>query len=346
MRLTIRPMIVTVLGLTVASTLLGAGAASATVATDPSSTPAKSDLVGVGSDTTQDVVGLAGSKLKKSGIVANFNATDPDQQLWSFDAFGSASIVPAEGCAEMVRPNGSSAGVAALKADQSAGLGCIDYARSSRVKNPATDGDLVFVPFARDGVTWAAFPKSAGSKKSNAPADLSTAELASIYSCTVTNWKQVGGKNAAIKPYLPQSGSGTRSFWLAAIGVATPGACVNQPAGFPENDGSAVPAADRAGAIIPYSIAKHIAQSKGVGEDVRAKSTVRKIDGASPVVKNKLNPDFAPAFLRQVFNVIKPADQGTEAFDAVFATDGFICSNPKIVETFGFGKLTGASCGY
>ena len=347
MRQRLRPMIATIAGIAAASALLAAVPASASVDTDPPSTPPLADIVGVGSDTTQDVIGLKGSSKKKSGFVTNYNATGPDAKLWSFDAFGEpTTIVTSEGCAPITRPSGSSAGIAALKADEAAGTNCIDYARSSRVKNPATDGDLVFVPFGRDGVTWATFPKTPGSKKFNAPANLTTAQLTSIFDCSVTNWNQVGGKNAPIVAYLPQSGSGTRSFFLGAIGVATPGPCVNQPAGFPENDGSAVPAADRKNAILPYSIAKHIAQTKDVGEDLRAGATLRQINGTEPVIDRKLNGEFSAAFLRQVFNVIKPADQGTPAFDALFASDGYICTHPKITETFGFGKLTGASCGY
>ncbi len=347
MRSSLRPAFATFVVLAASATLFGGSPASAGVATDPPSTPPKSDLVGVGSDTTQEVIGLDNGKKKKSGFTINYNATNPDAKLWSFDAFGDpATIVTSQGCDPITRPAGSSAGIAALKADETAGTDCIDYARSSRVKNPATDGDLVFVPFARDGVTWAAFPKVTGGKKFNAPRNLTTAQLTGIYDCTFTNWNQVGGKNAPIVAYLPQSGSGTRSFFLGAIAVPTPGPCVLQPAGFPENDGSAVPAADRKSAILPYSIAKYLAQSKGAQEDLRAGSDVRQINGTKPIVHKKLNGSFSASFLRQVFNVIKPADQGSADFDAVFATDGYLCTHPKITQKFGFGKLTGASCGY
>ena len=195
-------------------------------------------------------------------------------------------------------------------------------------------------------MTWATFPKVPGGKKFNAPADLTTAQLTAIYTCQVTNWSEVGGKNAPIKAYLPQSGSGTRSFWQTAIGVPTPGACVLQPAGMPENDGSAVPEADRKDAIFPYSIARYVAQNKGTSEDVRAGSSLRQINGTKPLIKQKLNQEFSAAFLRQVFNVLKPADLTDPAFEAVFATDGYICTHAKITQAFGFGKLSGAACGY
>jgi len=347
MRQRLRPVIATVIGLAVASTLLGAGSASAAVSTDPPSTPPKSDIVGVGSDTTQDVINLDGPTNRTSGFTINYNNTNPDAKLWAYDAFGDpATIVTSQGCAPITRPAGSSAGVAALKADQASGDGCIDFARSSRVKNPATDGNLEFVPFARDGVTWATFPRQPGTKRFNAPKNLTTAQLTSIYNCSVTNWNQVGGRNGQIAAYLPQSGSGTRSFFLAAIGVPTPGGCVNQPVGFPENDGSAVPVADRKNAILPYSIARYVAQTKGTSEDVRAGAVLREINGTKPVVDKKLNPGFTSSFLRQVFNVLKPEDMSDPDFQAVFAADGYICTHPRITQAFGFGQLSGASCGY
>jgi ABC-type phosphate transport system substrate-binding protein len=343
-----RPAVALIIGSAALATVLStAGPASARTLTDPPSTPPKSDLVGVGSDTTQDVIGLDGETLAKSGFASNYNATDPASKLWSFDAFGDpAEIVTSEGCDPITRPSGSSAGIAALKADEAAGTNCIDYARSSRVKNPATDGDLVFVPFARDGVTWATFPVKEGGKKFNAPTNLATADLTAIYSCTVTNWSQVGGKDAPIIPFLPQSGSGTRSFFLAAIGVATPGGCVQQPEGLEENNGEMIPEESRPNAILPYSIARYSAQKSGVSDDVRAGATLRNIDGRKPIAKGKLNADFAPAFLRLVFNVLKPADMPSQSFKKVFGTKGFICKNPDITRTFGFGTLPKKSCGY
>ena len=342
----VNPAIGVVLGTVALATALSAVPASASTLTDPPNTPSKSDIVGVGSDTTQDVMGKQGGTLDKSGFSANYNATDPANKLWSFDATGDATIVTSEGCDPITRPNGSGAGIAALKADEVAGTGCIDFARSSRVKNPSTDGDLVFVPYARDGVTWATFPNKAGGKKFNAPSDLTTSDLNGIFTCTITNWSQVGGKNAPIIPFLPQASSGTRAFFLAAIGVGTPGGCVQQPPELEENNGSLIPEDSRPNAILPYSIAKYTAQSTGASQDNRAGSVLRSVDGAKPIVKNKLNPKFAPAFLRQVFNVLKPSELKDPAIQKVFSKKGFICKNTDIIRTFGFGTLAKSDCGY
>ena len=102
---------------------------------------------------------------------------------------------------------------------------CTSYARSSRARastDPAfAPGGVAFVDLAGDAVTWSA------QATTNAPATLTTAQLAAIYNCTDTNWGQVGGANAPIHAFIPQSGSGTRAFFLSAIGVATPGSCVS-----------------------------------------------------------------------------------------------------------------------
>jgi ABC-type phosphate transport system substrate-binding protein len=316
-------------------------------ATDPPSTPARADLVGVGSDTAQDVMGLKGSTLAKSGYSANYNATRPASKLWGFDATGSANITPKAGCAAIPRPNGSGAGISALAADESGGTHCVDYARSSRAKNAATDGDLFFVPYAKDGVSWAAFPTRAGGTTFNAPTTLTTAQLKSVYTCAKTNWKDVGGRNAKILAYLPQAGSGTRTFFLGAIGVSTPGTCVKSPSTLEENNGAKIPAADRPFTIVPYSIAKWIAQKNGVSKDNRAGAVLRNVNGKAPLTsRGALNTGFAPAHLRLIYNVIKPADKTSAPFTKVFARTGYLCTHPAIVGTFGFAALPARSCGY
>ncbi len=86
---------------------------------------------------------------------------------------------------------------------------------------PYAPGGVAFTALAGDAVDWAT-PST-----TDAPKTLTPAQLNAIYTCTDTNWNQVGGKNAPIQPFLPQSGAGTLTFWLAAIGVTTPGPCVS-----------------------------------------------------------------------------------------------------------------------
>jgi hypothetical protein len=82
-------------------------------AADPSAALPATDLVGVGSDTAQDVMAQLGSTLATTGYGPNYNATTPANRLWGFYATGSVTIVPQTGCAAITRPSGSSAGIAA-----------------------------------------------------------------------------------------------------------------------------------------------------------------------------------------------------------------------------------------
>jgi hypothetical protein len=122
------------------------------------------------------------------------------------------------------------------------------------------------------------------------PANLTIADMTKIYTCqangTSYNWDAFGGKDATIVPVLPQSSSGTRSTFLAALGNGvnaplTPGPCVVNGATsgglvIEENTGVSTapfgnttqfdPGGTPAVAdIFPYSIGDYIAQGSGEG---------------------------------------------------------------------------------
>jgi hypothetical protein len=65
----------------------------------------------------------------------------------------------------------------------------------------------------------------------NGPAGLSAQELVSIYTCADTTWNSLpgnsGGSTDTIHPLIPQSGSGTRNFFLADLQAANGGTAVN-----------------------------------------------------------------------------------------------------------------------
>ena len=328
---------------------------------EPTFTPGASDYVGVGSDTTQNVVNAFANKW-------NAKVPTPSSKWANFDAFLASPPTPdnivlrsTTGCDTPIARSttaGSSAGIASLLNDVN---GCIDYARSSRGKNAATDSNLLFIAFARDGVTWASFPVTSGTVTTTG--NLTTANLTSIYNCTVTNWKTIKSSlpSNPIEPYAPQSSSGTRKFFLTAIGVPTPGSCVRQPTiPLEENNGvalqSAVSAAgDNANLVVaPYSIAVFTAQKNGAPGvvDNRGGMTLRNIDGLVPVRAStgRLNPSFAPNFLRFVYNVVKP-DLTTGTISTrmrkLFGTSaqgGFVCNQTTIIQQQGFGSI-GTLCG-
>jgi hypothetical protein len=149
-------------------------------------------LVAVGSDTVQDVynqfaVDLSGNELgsynavnPQSGI-ANENITP--NETFGAPAAAAAAGVPYLGCS-FTRPNGSGAGLAALRESVNPGSalggihgtaaapqpGCVDIARSSSGPSGTdpTAGALVYIPFAEDAVSGATGPV-AGSGFSTTP---------------------------------------------------------------------------------------------------------------------------------------------------------------------------------
>jgi ABC-type phosphate transport system substrate-binding protein len=244
---------------------------------DPPSgvTPRPTDAVSSGSDSTQYLL---------DQLSYDFDHANPKAatKLYSWDAVNPDTLVTGDtittkaGCAAIARPDGSGAGVAALEANaRPSGNStnyCLDYARSSRAREStdpscATNG-ICFVSLAGDAVTWA--DRSAAAGGTDAPGNLTTAQLVKIYECSYTNWDQVGGENAPIQPFLPQTSSGTRTFFLTALGGGvtpiTPGSCVSdgaasgEPEGTIEENEGINAALDTPEAIFPFSIGSWLSQ--------------------------------------------------------------------------------------
>lgn len=220
--------------------------------------PAETAIVGVGSDTYQSVA---------DQFSADYNATlkgTSTRPLYNWDATNPTTgaaldpIVTKSGCSSIQRPDGGSAGLSAMDANAKTSDSkqfCIDFTRIARARTPSDPsfgpGGVAFVPLAEDAITYAT------QATTDAPSNLTTAQLAGIYNCTTTNWSAVGGKSATIQPVLPQTGSALAKQFLTDIGVATPGACVNQTV--QQNEG-VDPALKTPAAVVPYSVAKYIAQ--------------------------------------------------------------------------------------
>src|SRR5215813_701434 len=361
--------------------LVGAAAATMTamavgpaLADPPSGVkPKETDVVGVGSDTLQFLL---------DQFSFDYNKTHTGAKLYSWDALNpktglTDNITTKSGCTAIVRPNGSSAGVAELIKNQKTGDGkhfCVDFARSSRPRAstdpPKASGGIVFVAVGKDAVTYAT------NATTNAPSNLTTAQLASIYTCTVTNWNQVGGKNGTINAQLPQTSSGTRAFFLKAIGVATPGSCVNSTAEENEGINSVLKGPNT---IFPYSIGKYIAQKfhsakctnaactgspachptatqNKFGCDEHGSMVLRNINGTKPTTgsgaKTVINSHFSPNFIRTVFVVVrwaKTADNIPAYLDKFFASSkrhGWVCSDKTAhQDLINYGFLPTPFCG-
>ncbi|MFD8322232.1 substrate-binding domain-containing protein [Kitasatospora purpeofusca] len=333
--------------------------ATGTAVADPSTLPTlplAQDIVGVGSDTTQAVLNQFSTDYN-----AFLGASSTLPRLYSWDATGTSPIVTKTGAQTspaFARPNGSGAGIAALDATSKT---TVDFARSSRgPKNsvPGVPGDPttdLFVAFAKDGVSVAT-----ATTGSNAPTNLSKNDLINIYNCTYTNWNQIPGYTGAggtIKAFLPQVGSGTRSFFLSALGLANGGACVLANPTVQENQGTD-PILNDANAVVPYSAAHYIGQvynGHSSGSDAAGNLTLRSIDGISPIdATNGLAKAFTDtSFGRVVYNVVREANwnatdtQGT-ALRAIFGTTGWVCKNATAaadIKSYGFRALPTGACG-
>jgi ABC-type phosphate transport system substrate-binding protein len=222
----------------VAATLVGSALTAGSALADPLTTPSLTTVTGVGSDTTTPLFdnGTAKQPLgdAKGSFVHDYNATKPTYPLASWDAVNPSTGIAdqtittkalnsSDTSCQLSRPDGSSAGIIALNENQTdtnkvdgQTVYCIDYVRDARAPNTTTFEDA-FVQLARDGLAWS-YPKVSGETNPQ-PKTLTQAQLSAIYTCTDTNWDQVGGTDAPIGVVLPQTGSGTRSSWLLDLGI-------------------------------------------------------------------------------------------------------------------------------
>jgi ABC-type phosphate transport system substrate-binding protein len=357
-----------------AVTTLTAGMALA----DPPSgtTPKATDIVGVGSNTTENML---------DQMSLNYdNSHKTGTHIYSFDALQNAAlasgsnVVLKKGCKAIPRPNGSSAGITALAGNIKDGKNfCIDFARSSRAEKSTDPSGLSFIPLALDNISYASLAKG-----SNAPSNLSTHQLAEIYTCSVTKWNQVGGKSSAtIKPLLPQPGSGTLAQFLSDIGVTTPGKCVNEPNSLEENEGvdPIYTGSNAKNEIVPFSAGRWLAQAyhsakckttkcttdkTGVftecqtpksgqnkfGCDVNGVLKVNDINKTAPIngtgSKAVLNPKYTATFIRTLFDVVRTAKtkDGIPSYEeAFFGAKGAFCKDSNVIKAYGFEST--AACG-
>lgn len=296
-----------------------AGPASAAYTPDPDDTTYRpgtaTDLIGVGSDTTQGVVKV---------LADAYNATSPTAKIVSYSATGGGTLDLPD-ASSINRPVGSGAGKNLLHgATNNAN---IDFARSSSAQSASETADgLQSFPFAVDTLIMV----KSGVVASHAPASLSIAQIVSIYKGDVTNWSQVGGTAGTIKPLIPQSGSGTLSFFTAQLTAANGGTpVVFGPAVTSVTEHDPAPIDDDADAIAPFSLAK--------------KSTL-----ANPAVVTT-EPGFSAD--RAVYNVVRGADVAKPEVLAAFGSAGYFCSaaGKTLIEAQGFRQLfppsKGGACG-
>lgn len=293
-----------------------------------------------GSDTIQDVDtalakrynGLAANPAPRDRAV-NVPALSGGTTTVPGDAFCAArTYASAPTAGQSQAPNGSSAGKAALKLSADNGDGCIDIARSSSARGSTDPSTFEYYGFARDAVSWASYSTSP------APKTLTLTQLRNIYSCKVTNWSQVGGRAGSIQRYVPQDGSGTRSFFISGVLAGADPTSVSTPAcpavkTFQENTGTSVPSVERAKAVLPYSAAQFVAQGNRIVPDARAGVRIGAIGGKNPVLTSggrfspnaKVYRDARFAGARDVFHVL---DVRSPSYNDAVRFVGFDASGP------------------
>ena len=313
-------------------------------------------LVGVGSDTIQDVMNGLATVIPSIG---------------SYDAQGTATIQTTASGPSFKRPDGSGAGQQALSAaaDTTGGhlwngvniVGQVDFARSSSGPDSALPGtDLTFIPFAKDAVTFAVnsssdFPRDiAVGNASQDSAAIKPFTLRNIYRCAVTTFPDAFGDPVTITPLLPQSGSGTRKFFLATIGLnetQVAGCATDTVGGAPvqEHDGNLIRGI---GAIVPFSVAQYLSQSNYAAlptavNERRGVIDLGRIGNVKPILitanGNELNTAFPVS--RLVYNVVQTSRLIEPEITAAFVgTNSGVCSATTVIRNYGFGSI-GAACG-
>lgn len=279
--------------------------------------PASSDIIGVGSDTSEHALSyLADGK----DAIPGYNATNPANKLVSWNAtapVGAAATINIPGNATAARPNGSGNGKKTLYG--AGNVAEIDFARSSSALNAdEKSAGLQAFPFAKDSLALAT------AKTSNAPAAISAADMVKIYQGTVTNWNQLGGSDGIIKPLIPQSGSGTRSFFTDQLKAANGGTAVTLAGTVTEvQEHDPAPVQSDPNAVAPFSVGRNAV----IGAPLR-------IEGG-----------FTAA--RALYNVVRGADVARADLVAVFGASGFVCSPEAkpLIEAAGFDQLAKTAAG-
>jgi ABC-type phosphate transport system substrate-binding protein len=365
-------------GLGLVSTLAGMGTAQADPGTPQ---PPYRALQGEGSDTSEAVMNALSEVVKDqvgTPLIASYNAVGTS----GFQTRVSASCVyqgnpnPSSSYVEGFRANGSGNGRKALTDAFTAGKttsGCLDFARSSSVGAAQASLPLSYVPFALDSLAFAV------TNTSNFPRQLTFQDLKDIYHCT---YPGTTGASPSLHALIPQAGSGTRSSWLALVGLtesdlttASAFACVSDQKTRTGRGGSQ-PIEEHFGnvldnnSIVGISVAQYIAQSEGAMADVRGRAVLGAVsDGAvTPTLSYPMsmnssygtvsgNASLNVPATRQIYNVVpnKVLNNADPAFNQtavnVFVdTDGsagvntsLLCAQSSVIAKFGFGIL--ANCG-
>ena len=360
------------------------------------------DIVTVGSETTTYLIDQLAhnydATLKKSTTTTPFlyswDAVPPNNPLDT-----TSMITPKRGCKSILRPDGSSAGIAAVAGQTDGSVKwtyhyttgrrghkkhhtkrgtspCFNFARSSRPRastDPAfAPGGVSFVALGRDAITYAT------TSNSNAPTNLTTADLTNIFNCTYTTWNQIpgnsGGSTATIDPILPQLGSGTLSTFTGILGIGTSEptcSSVTQANAPEENEGTSpvflTGSTPNPNVIYPFSIGSYLSQEfhspacgkkptgsqNHFGCDETGVLFLRDINSTVPTTgsgqNTVINPGFSGNFFRILYDVVPYANNSLHipsAYAKFLGPKGYFCKSAqhKVLEDYGY--LPTQICGF
>jgi hypothetical protein len=361
----------------------------------------------VGSDTIQDVYNQFGLDFA-GNLIGSFNATNPVtnafHEIITAAKTGTTTPVVAPTVCSFTRPNGSTEGNLALRKSMGSTAadtltppqpGCVDIARSSSTLPTAnvdpTAGNLIYIPFALDAVAGSTGSTACTINGTATPATalnnpaFTLAQLQAMYASgtpematngttydpeAVLNGHVAATGDVPIDLYIPQSGSGTLSFWAGQMGFSTSsipkwdnqtiistsalGTPTSTPASFvgtqvEEHDGTAV-SADPYG-YGPFSIAQYLAQSNGHNPRFHC-AVLQTINGVAPIVGGSLNTSFP--LRREVYSVAaydRVVNTGDGNFDPALANllvgaTSTECRDAITIHNYGFGSLATSPLGH
>jgi hypothetical protein len=282
----------------------------------------------------------AGSEVPATSLASQgqvFRSAQRAISSWDATGTGSFQTRAAVACTyTRAEANGSGAGRSRLLESLTAGnarSGCLDFSRSSSGKGTlVTTPSLTWIPFANDDATYVA--RSDG----GVPRALALADIISAYKCTL---------QPDINPVLPQTGSGSRSFWLGVVGITeaqitagtypclTGAGTTASRAYLQENDARQL----KTDEIMPFSVGLYNTQVSGVNADNRGNAVLGQIDSVLPT-------GLATAFpvRRSLYNVIPTAKLATAPWSTVFVGSGsLVCNQAATVTLNGFAPLSATS---
>ena len=359
---------------------------------DPVSVKKFGELVGLGSDTTMDVM---------DGISLALGDNAGGQlKIASYKAVGSADVVVSADGIAVPRANGSGAGRdllriaigqtnsasiplaldelgkarTAVSPTTSAVAGQVHFGRSSSAPSGAVaNGVITYIPFAIDNMTYATAPIS------KIPSDIplgsagNTTEvsLTNIYKGNITQVildsttgdfikleaptyvAGAGEESHTINAYIPQAGSGTRSFWIGRVGITEANIAAGTTAAkdtyngltVQEHDGSAL-VGDPYG-LVGFSISQWVAQRNGVATNRTAGAVLRSMGALEPVTLTDgvyATAASWSAIKRPVYTMVPTALANSETPNAItrafVGTDSLVCQAKSTILKYGYGLLS------